>query len=310
MAPTRSASLGEVLRGFAVDVLVVHRWSRPLPKDVVALPPLGVLRAHESLLPRWRGTCPVEWAIRAGDRTFGVTVHRVDGVGVGTGPVLAYRELPLPDDTDRVALDRHLRDAVEDSMREALDSVAAGERGVPQDESRATYAGPLEGGAFDIADLTGPRKALHDLVRCHRYTGLAGPRVTIEGNDFYVSATSTRPVSGRRIDCADGPLWITRAVSDSDAAESLSPSPERTELEVSGEVDVTAPERTWSTRDECNLAERITDAVYDVVTTDVSRLGLVEHPTRLWAIAEFAGAQTARRLGVDAPALTPSGRQG
>lgn len=307
VAPTRSASLGNVLRGFDVDVLVVHRWSEPLPKDVVAIPPLGVLRAHESL-PRWRGPHPVERAILAGDATFSVSVHRIDGVGVGTGPVLARRELPLPDDTDRTLVDRLLLDAVEDAVREALDRVAVGETGVPQNETRATNAAPLEGDAFETADPTASRKALHDLVRCHRYMDLAGPTATIDGADFRLSETSLNPVHGRRFDCADGALWVTRAVSEALPVEFLPATP-RCLGEIL-DVDTAAPPRTWTTHGAPDLANAIIDAVHKIVTAEAARLGLVEHPKQWWAIAALVAEQTVRRQGLDTPVLAPAGTRG
>lgn len=308
MAPTLSASLGEVLRHFAVDVLVVHRWSQPLPEDVVALPRFGVLRAHDSLLPRWRGPHPVERAIFAGDATFGVSGHRVDGAGVDTGRILARREMPLPDDTDRTVVDRRLHDAVEEAMREALDRAATGESGTPQNEVHATYAAPLVGGTFEIADLAGSRKALHDLVRCHRYMELSGLMASIDGDDFFLSGTSLQPAPGRRVDCADGPVWITRAVSNAFPGEFLPPTPKP--LNEILDVDAAAPPRTWRTHGAPDLADTITHAVYKVVTAKATCLGLVEHHKRLWAIAALVAGQAVRRLGLEAPTLTPAGTIG
>ncbi|WP_439681600.1 methionyl-tRNA formyltransferase [Embleya sp. MST-111070] len=311
MAPVASASIANALRGFDLDVLVVYRWTGPLPEEILTVPRLGVVRVHDSLLPRWRGPRPVEAAIRAGDPVFGVTVHYADDVDTGTGPILAQKAIPLPQDTDRTAVDQQLRNAAEDILAGALESVAEGESGTPQDESSATHSGlPDEDDTFDVVDPAGSRETLHNLARCHRYLGLAGPSTVLNGVDAFVGRTSLRPGYGARLDCGDGPLWITRAVLDAapDACPFLNPSP-GTDAAEEG-VDVTAPPRAWTTRegsvDALAVVDDLAGAVYDVVVAAVARLGLVESPIRLRGIASLAAAHTARRLGLDPPVLTPT----
>jgi len=95
----KGQGFGETLKALAPDVAVVTAYGKILPKDVLDAPRLGSLNVHASLLPRWRGAAPIQWAIAAGDEKTGVCLMQMDE-GLDTGAVLACRELPiLPSDT-------------------------------------------------------------------------------------------------------------------------------------------------------------------------------------------------------------------
>jgi methionyl-tRNA formyltransferase len=85
------------LAAAAVDVLVVAAYGLILPPAVLALPPLGCLNIHASLLPRWRGAAPIQRAILAGDRQTGISIMQMDA-GLDTGPVLLAQALPIAAD--------------------------------------------------------------------------------------------------------------------------------------------------------------------------------------------------------------------
>jgi methionyl-tRNA formyltransferase len=95
----KGQGFGETLKALAPDVAVVTAYGKILPKDVLDAPRLGSLNVHASLLPRWRGAAPIQWAIASGDEKTGVCLMQMDE-GLDTGAVLACRELPiLPSDT-------------------------------------------------------------------------------------------------------------------------------------------------------------------------------------------------------------------
>ena len=95
----KGQGFGETLKALAPDVAVVTAYGKILPKDVLDAPRLGSHNVHASLLPRWRGAAPIQWAIAAGDAKTGVCLMQMDE-GLDTGAVLACRELPiLPSDT-------------------------------------------------------------------------------------------------------------------------------------------------------------------------------------------------------------------
>ena len=95
----KGTDFGERLRALRLDVAVVAAYGRILPPDVLSAPRLGCLNVHASLLPRWRGAAPIQWAIASGDAETGVCLMQMEA-GLDTGPVLALRRTPiLPEDT-------------------------------------------------------------------------------------------------------------------------------------------------------------------------------------------------------------------
>jgi methionyl-tRNA formyltransferase len=101
LQPTRlkGTDFGERLAALRLDLAVVAAYGRILPPDVLSAPRLGSLNVHASLLPRWRGAAPIQWAVASGDTETGVCLMQMEA-GLDTGPVLAERRTPiLPGDT-------------------------------------------------------------------------------------------------------------------------------------------------------------------------------------------------------------------
>ncbi len=95
----RTAAFAEKLRSYDADVAVVVAYGRILPRTVLEAPRRGCVNVHASLLPRWRGAAPIQWAIAAGDDETGVTLMQMDE-GMDTGPILATRRVSItPDET-------------------------------------------------------------------------------------------------------------------------------------------------------------------------------------------------------------------
>ena len=95
----KGTDFAERLRELHLDVAVVAAYGRILPVDVLEAPRLGCVNVHASLLPRWRGAAPIQWAIASGDDETGVCLMQMEA-GLDTGPVLALRRTPiLPGDT-------------------------------------------------------------------------------------------------------------------------------------------------------------------------------------------------------------------
>mgnify|MGYP001331265832 CR=1 FL=1 len=88
--------LGE-LRALGPELVVVAAYGQILPPALLALPPFGCLNVHASLLPRWRGAAPIQWAILAGDAETGVTIMHMDA-GLDTGGLIATARTPVRDD--------------------------------------------------------------------------------------------------------------------------------------------------------------------------------------------------------------------
>lgn len=123
-----------------VDCCPVIAYGALIAEPLLTAPRLGWLNVHFSLLPRWRGAAPVQWAIRSGDAVTGVSVFRLDA-GLDTGPILASQEQPIgPTDTTGSLLNV-LGDIGAALLVHTLDVLATGPlAGVVQDEAGATLA--------------------------------------------------------------------------------------------------------------------------------------------------------------------------
>jgi len=139
----RDAQAHEAIASFAPDVMVVVAYGLLLPADVLALPRLGCLNVHASLLPRWRGAAPIARAILAGDAATGVCIMRMES-GLDTGPVMLARELAIGARMTAGELELRLAEEGGAALAAALDALAAGTaKFTPQDPRDATYAAKL-----------------------------------------------------------------------------------------------------------------------------------------------------------------------
>ncbi|SDM84004.1 methionyl-tRNA formyltransferase [Allokutzneria albata] len=203
--------LVNALRGYRVDVVVVCGFSWRVPTIALAAAGLGFINIHASLLPRYRGPAPVQWALRNGDPDIGLTAHWMDE-RIDTGNVIVQRGgIPLPEYVTFDGLWPMLGPEIERLVADALDRAASGSRGEPQDESQATYAGALEE-AYSYIDWSRPARSVHNQVRTFYFgAGIAGPFAELDGRWVRVVRTRLEPGPGVRVQCADEPIWITEA---------------------------------------------------------------------------------------------------
>ena len=135
------------------DAIVVVAYGRIIPQWMLELPRLGNINLHGSLLPKYRGAAPVQWAVANGDRVTGVTTMRLDE-GLDTGEILLAREVAIAPEETAVDLFRKLAAVGAELMVETLAGLAEGTLiGRKQDEAQATLAPILtrEDGAIDFS---------------------------------------------------------------------------------------------------------------------------------------------------------------
>ncbi len=149
-ASFRHADAVEGLAALQPELMVVVAYGLILPAAVLAIPRLGCINIHASLLPRWRGAAPIQRAILAGDSETGVCLMQMEA-GLDTGPVLACMKIPIsPDDTGSRLHDRLARLG----GQLLADNLAAIEQQRPiprvQDEALATYARKLDKGEAQL----------------------------------------------------------------------------------------------------------------------------------------------------------------
>jgi methionyl-tRNA formyltransferase len=148
-----NAEFRDQLTAIAPDAIIVVGYGRIIPQWMIDLPRLGNLNLHASLLPRYRGAAPIQWAIANGESVTGVTTMRIDA-GLDTGNILMQREIPIgPEDTAQT-LGPKLASIGADLMVETLRGLDSGQvRPTPQDHSQVTLAPILkkEDGRMDFA---------------------------------------------------------------------------------------------------------------------------------------------------------------
>lgn len=160
----RTGTVHEWLRERRVDVAVVMAYGRILPAPVLQAPARGCLNLHASVLPRYRGAAPIQWAILEGETETGISLMQMDE-GLDTGPVLAVRRLEIrPNDTTG-SLSERLANLAADVVRLDLPAALRGELSAePQRAELATYA-PLLGAKDARLDFTRPASEVVRRVR-------------------------------------------------------------------------------------------------------------------------------------------------
>jgi methionyl-tRNA formyltransferase len=140
----RNEAEREPLEAWTSDVLVVVAYGLILPPPVLALPRLGCLNIHASLLPRWRGAAPIQRAILAGDTETGVTIMQLDA-GLDTGATLAQRRVVLDAGSDSGQVHAILAQLGAQLLLETLDALEAGHSiATPQPQEGVTYAAKID----------------------------------------------------------------------------------------------------------------------------------------------------------------------
>ena len=163
-ASLRPAAVVDELAAGAPEIIVVVAYGNILPSSVLQLPPYGCINVHASLLPRYRGAAPVQWALIRGETVTGYTIMQMDE-HVDTGPILWSEACLIAPEDDALSLGTRLAEAGANGM---LNVLAALERGTltaqPQPDTGASYAPKLtrELGRLDWSQ---PAVTLHNLVR-------------------------------------------------------------------------------------------------------------------------------------------------
>lgn len=178
-APEAQAELAE----FAPDVLVVVAYGLILPAAVLAIPRLGCINVHGSILPRWRGAAPVQRAIEAGDAESGVTIMQMD-VGLDTGPMLQVARCAIDPRETSASLFTKLEQLGPRALIETLAQLAAGHAmAQTQDDALSSYARKIDKAEAEI-DWSRPATDIDRKIRAFypdsiAYAVLGGERIRI-----------------------------------------------------------------------------------------------------------------------------------
>ncbi len=160
----RSARTGELeraLRESGAELAVVVAYGKILPRAVLDAVPRGCINVHASLLPKYRGAAPVQWAVIDGERETGVCIMQLDE-GMDTGPVLLERRVAIGEEETAGELLARLAPIGAEALLEAIAGGLAG--ATPQDHARATRA-PMLTKADGAIDFTHPASKVAARIR-------------------------------------------------------------------------------------------------------------------------------------------------
>jgi methionyl-tRNA formyltransferase len=184
-----NAEFRNQLEALRPDAIVVVGYGRIIPEWMLGLPRYGNINLHASLLPRYRGAAPIQWAIANGEKTAGVTTMCIDE-GLDTGDILLQREVAIAEDETAQTLAPWLAVLGADLMVETLHGLAEGTiTPRPQDDSQATLA-PLLKKEDGRMDFTRSARELCDRLR--GFTPWPGAFTTFRGKTLHVVRARVR----------------------------------------------------------------------------------------------------------------------
>lgn len=173
----------EAYRDLHADLGVVAAYGKILTDTVLAVPKLGLVNVHASLLPKYRGAAPIHRAVMAGETVTGVTIMRVVKA-LDAGPMLSKVTRGIGDTETSAEVEQDIARLGAAALVTAVDALSTGGvREVPQDESEATYAHKLEK-ADGIVDWSRPARVIHNQIRGlhpwpHAFSELQGERTIL-----------------------------------------------------------------------------------------------------------------------------------
>jgi len=172
-----------IFESISPDACIVAAYGKILPGWMLAIPRLGCINVHASLLPKYRGAAPINWAIANGELETGVTIMQMDP-GMDTGPMLAKSTITIGDEETAPELTTRLAQLGADLLSETLPRIGRGEiEPEPQDCDEATYA-PMLKREDGLIDWRMTAREIANRVRAFQpwpgsYTSFRGMRLTI-----------------------------------------------------------------------------------------------------------------------------------
>ena len=166
LSPVRIRNEEEIsrLREYEADIFIVAAFGQILPKEILDMPKFGCINVHASLLPKYRGAAPIQWAIADEEKKTGVTIMQMDE-GLDTGDIITQKEVPISDDeTGESLFDKLMYEGAE-LLKETLVMIENGTaKHTPQNNDESSYAKIIKKEMGKI-DFTKSAKSIECLVR-------------------------------------------------------------------------------------------------------------------------------------------------
>lgn len=194
----------ELVAALRPEIMVVVGYGQIIPQSILDIPPQGIINVHASLLPRYRGAAPIQWAIANGERRTGITTMRIDA-GLDTGEMLLKTELEIGPMETAPELSARLAQAGAGLLIETLAGI---ERGaitpVKQNPDEATYA-PVLKKEDGLIDWRRTPAEIHN--RARGFAPWPGAHTRFRGRSFQI--LKTRP-AGTKLAAAPGSLHVRK----------------------------------------------------------------------------------------------------
>ncbi|MGC4054320.1 MAG: methionyl-tRNA formyltransferase [Paludibaculum sp.] len=232
--PERVRRCVEELATFQADAMVVVGYGQIIPQAIIDLPRLGIINVHASLLPKYRGAGPIQWAIANGETVTGVTTMMINA-GLDTGDMLLKAETPIGPEETALEVGPRLAALGADLLVETLSGLLAGSIvRVPQNDAEATLA-PILKRDDGLIDWRQPAAVIHN--RARGFLPWPGAWTTFRGVRFNI--WRCRPATEPAAERAPGSIYaagrkLFAACGGATALELL-------EIQVEGRKRVDAP---------------------------------------------------------------------
>ncbi len=152
------------LRELDPELIVVAAYGKILPSEILDYPVKGCINVHSSLLPKYRGAAPINWAILNGEAVTGVTIMHM-APALDAGDIIAQASTPIGADETAPTLTARLAELGAELLVSTVEAIGAGTAArTPQDEADSTYA-PMLSRELSPMDWSKPARTLHDQVR-------------------------------------------------------------------------------------------------------------------------------------------------
>jgi methionyl-tRNA formyltransferase len=139
----KETGIVDILKSYGADIFVVVAYGRLLTREVLGLPKMLCMNVHGSLLPKYRGAAPVNWAILNGEKETGVTIQKM-AVALDAGDIIAQEKMRIDDEENASQLRQRMAQAGAKLLVKVLDKQPSGQFSlIPQDESQVTWAPKL-----------------------------------------------------------------------------------------------------------------------------------------------------------------------
>jgi methionyl-tRNA formyltransferase len=194
----------EKLRAFDADLGVVAAYGKILTDAVLAVPRLGIINVHASLLPKYRGAAPIHRAVMAGETMTGATIMRVVKA-LDAGPMISSVSRPIGDNETSAEVERDIARLGAAALVKAVDALAAGRASErPQIESDATYAHKIEK-SDGVIDWSRRAREIHNQIRGlhpwpHAFSDLQGERIILLRSEVERDLPGPRAAPGTILD--------------------------------------------------------------------------------------------------------------